>query len=364
MYFQDTVIIYVFFAAIIMLPGLSRAQERCADLKSVNSTKQGLPVLQSTVNPLKIWYTGKFYSLQCCVSGNPAPTVTWFKNGQRLEVNKNIYTKLDSNNQTLWIGGVKIADSGNYTCEARNSKGTVSRHFKVRVELTLLYQQPVVDLQTSSWSQVTGSNVTLNCVILKSARKPFVIWLYQKNIGSKLKFIKFRRNPKYSKTNVIKTEGDQSWSSKLLIRNFTKDDIGAYTCEARNGKKPANDTGILTLFFQEPVVHLASKSWTTVIGSNVSLHCMISKSAGKPSLSWLYKKNVSAKSLSIHNNAKQFITTVKTKKDQAWSSQLMIRNVTEDDKGHIRVWLQMDLKLQMTLEYWRLLKMKNKSMVE
>ncbi len=68
-------------------------------------------------------------TLECRVSGDPQPVVTWFKNGNVLDVaGKNEYTLL--RNTDLFIVSAKVgrgdkSDSGDYYCKAKNSLGEV-----------------------------------------------------------------------------------------------------------------------------------------------------------------------------------------------------------------------------------------------
>ncbi|CAF3795801.1 unnamed protein product [Rotaria sordida] len=58
-------------------------------------------------------------------SGNPYPKVTWLKDNQPVEINRNGRFIL-SNENSLLIAQVKKSDAGNYTCIATNIAGTYS----------------------------------------------------------------------------------------------------------------------------------------------------------------------------------------------------------------------------------------------
>ncbi|UJR15255.1 hypothetical protein I4U23_002210 [Adineta vaga] len=69
---------------------------------------------------------GKSVELRCRPpSGNPSPKVTWLKDNQPVEINRNGRFILSSENSLL-IAQVRKIDSGNYTCVASNTVGSYS----------------------------------------------------------------------------------------------------------------------------------------------------------------------------------------------------------------------------------------------
>ncbi|CAF5114566.1 unnamed protein product, partial [Rotaria magnacalcarata] len=57
--------------------------------------------------------------------GNPYPKVTWLKDNQPVEINRNGRLIL-SNENSLLIAQIKKSDAGNYTCVASNIAGSYS----------------------------------------------------------------------------------------------------------------------------------------------------------------------------------------------------------------------------------------------
>ena len=58
---------------------------------------------------------------RCEATGNPKPSVTWMKNGQKLE--SNLDTLIMNNGTRLTVTNVDPSQSGQYTCKANNSMG-------------------------------------------------------------------------------------------------------------------------------------------------------------------------------------------------------------------------------------------------
>uniref|UniRef100_A0A8B9ZBH1 Hemicentin 1 n=1 Tax=Anas platyrhynchos TaxID=8839 RepID=A0A8B9ZBH1_ANAPL len=74
---------------------------------------------------------GSSTSMKCFTDGTPAPTVSWFKNGNPLSLGAH----LTSSDQGMVLHFVKaeIGDTGKYTCVASNEAGDISKHFSLKV---------------------------------------------------------------------------------------------------------------------------------------------------------------------------------------------------------------------------------------
>ena len=62
-------------------------------------------------------------SLDCGASGNPPPSVSWYKDGQLLHGNGRVTI---SPEREVIIPSLYSTDEGNYTCVATNSEGSAS----------------------------------------------------------------------------------------------------------------------------------------------------------------------------------------------------------------------------------------------
>lgn len=63
--------------------------------------------------------------LDCLVSGEPIPQITWLKNGNPFTLTDHMMVTEDG--QQLHIERAVVQDAGRYTCEARNSAGETRR---------------------------------------------------------------------------------------------------------------------------------------------------------------------------------------------------------------------------------------------
>ncbi len=81
------------------------------------------PLLAYT-NPQVETIVGRDVHLQCLVLlGNPRPTISWVKMGERVQSRGRI---VDDGNGNLVIKNVKVVDEGEYTCVASNVGGNAT----------------------------------------------------------------------------------------------------------------------------------------------------------------------------------------------------------------------------------------------
>ena len=70
-------------------------------------------------------HIGSNVTFNCTVRGDPAPTVNWTKDGNKLlPFNQKVLTNLTMGESQLVIRGVRMNDTGKYRCVASNSMGT------------------------------------------------------------------------------------------------------------------------------------------------------------------------------------------------------------------------------------------------
>ena len=68
---------------------------------------------------------GQNVVFSCVAEGNPSPSVSWTKNGQKLNVgaNSRLNASSTNNKHTLTITDVRRSDAGQYRCVANNNVG-------------------------------------------------------------------------------------------------------------------------------------------------------------------------------------------------------------------------------------------------
>ncbi|XP_077923838.1 obscurin-like [Halichoerus grypus] len=97
-------------------------------------------------------------SFDCVVTGQPVPTVCWFKDGRMLEEDDHYMISEDQQGgHQLIITAVVPADMGVYRCMAENSVGVSSTKAELRVDLTSTDYETAADAtETSSYFSAQG----------------------------------------------------------------------------------------------------------------------------------------------------------------------------------------------------------------
>ena len=73
-------------------------------------------------------------TVECTVTGNPAPEVSWFKDGSTLTSGGNIFVSTSNEGVAqVRISSASTTDSGVYLCIVENLAGSVNQSFRVDV---------------------------------------------------------------------------------------------------------------------------------------------------------------------------------------------------------------------------------------
>ncbi|XP_035010576.2 cell adhesion molecule-related/down-regulated by oncogenes isoform X1 [Hippoglossus stenolepis] len=157
-------------------------------------------------------------TLECIVSGRPAPAAKWFKDGK--QVTPGPHRQQQHNN--LAFATVTRSDEGRYTCTAESEQGSV-----VSANYTVNVLEPVSVLQGLTDQIVSpGSSAYFTCAA-KGSPSPNITWL-------------FNADP------VTPSRRFQISGSSLLITDVTPQDVGVYQCVLDNGIGSAQSQGMMT----------------------------------------------------------------------------------------------------------------------
>uniref|UniRef100_A0A3B3YYF0 Cell adhesion associated, oncogene regulated n=1 Tax=Poecilia mexicana TaxID=48701 RepID=A0A3B3YYF0_9TELE len=159
-------------------------------------------------------------TLECVVTGSPAPAATWFKNGQEVRASR---PSLQRRGNNLEFSRLTRSDEGRYSCRVETERGAaIGPDYTVNVlEPASIVDGPVDQLVP------LGSSARFTC----SARgnpAPNVTWL-------------FNAEP------VAPSLRLQISGSSLVVSDATLQDEGVYQCLLDNGIGSAQAHGILTI---------------------------------------------------------------------------------------------------------------------
>ncbi|XP_053673917.1 protein sax-3 [Anopheles nili] len=187
--------------------------------------------------------------------GVPEPTLSWRKNGQKLDVEASKRIRVvDGGN--LAIQDVRQTDEGQYQCIAKNLVGvreSATAFLKVHIKPFLIrgpHDQTVVE----------GASVTFQCRV-GGDPMPDVLWRRSASGG----------NMPLDRVHILE---DRS----LRLENVILDDEGEYSCEADNAVGAISATGTLTVY-SPPHLSIRPVPQVVEIPHDVSFEC---KSDGRP----------------------------------------------------------------------------------
>ncbi len=75
-----------------------------------------------------------YVTLSCDASGNPAPVISWSRNGSPVDTSNISRISFSGDNKQLTISNVSRADSGEYRCVANNKLGNASSSATLNVQ--------------------------------------------------------------------------------------------------------------------------------------------------------------------------------------------------------------------------------------
>ncbi|XP_062982834.1 roundabout homolog 2 isoform X4 [Elgaria multicarinata webbii] len=178
---------------------------------------------------------GEPTTLNCKAEGRPTPTIEWYKDGERVETDKDdprSHRMLLPSGSLFFLrivhGRRSKPDEGSYVCVARNYLGeAVSRNASLEVALLRDdFRQNPTDVVVAA-----GEPAILECQPPRGHPEPTIYW----------KKDKIRIDDKEERISIR--------SGKLMISNTRKSDAGMYTCVGTNmvGERDS-DPAELTVF--------------------------------------------------------------------------------------------------------------------
>ncbi|CAH0591580.1 unnamed protein product [Chrysodeixis includens] len=232
--------------------------------------------------------------IPCNTDAEPAPDVTWYKDGVPFTNKKDPASKYGLRFQAT------VADSGHYTCKAINKLGSANK----TVSLTIFAPVSIEVPKVSKINTMVGQYVKLPCRA-DGHPSPRITWAHT-------------TDSKIPPKNV--TPLDES-RSDLQFRNIQLNQQGFYTCVANNGFGKPTSIQYEIIVNAPPIIEnvYMDKTFKVVEGDLVlRIQC---KATGNPKPTIIWKKN----DLSIAYGSEWY--------DMEKDGTLVIKNVDKKSRG-------------------------------
>ncbi|XP_039998072.1 obscurin-like protein 1a [Xiphias gladius] len=210
----------------------------------------------SELDSLKKVETGDAIVLYCEVS-HPFAKVSWFKDGEELQITDGLNIQSDGNMRRIVIQSADVCHSGVYTCE---TSGDV---IKFNVDVA----GPPVEFSQVPEEELHKSSMELD---------PVVLFCHVSREDAEVMWYKDGCEIQPNDNITLQAEGTVR---RLIIRSAETSDAGSYTCQAGN-----NSMEFIVNVREPPVMIVEPKDDVVMeryILEEIHLQCELSRSSGK-----------------------------------------------------------------------------------
>ncbi|XP_071756855.1 fibroblast growth factor receptor 1b [Centroberyx gerrardi] len=204
----------------------------------------------------------KTVKFRCQATGNPIPSLRWYKNGREFRKDQRIGGfKIRDHMWTLIMESVVPSDEGNYTCVVENEYGSLKHTYLLDVVERSPHRPILQAGLPANRTAVVGSNVEFVCRVF-SDPQPHIQWLKHITVNGT------RVGPDgLPYVRVLKTAGLNTTDKEmevLTLKNVTVDDAGVYTCLAGNSIGVSHHSAWLTVIQDLPPSPVPSQTYLEI----------------------------------------------------------------------------------------------------
>jgi len=188
----------------------------CVFILTAKQPEGTAPLFTEPLQPLEV-KEGTAAKLQCAVTGEPAPSLEWFKDGVRVKESRRVKVESDGVTASISFKETRPDDKGEYKCVAINDFGSASCSASLRV---LVVTKPDFKEKMKGVEVMEGETATFNVVVV-GFPDPSVEW--------------FRGTTKLTNDERVEIREDKENDHfSLAIGDVKREDAGMYKCVAAN----------------------------------------------------------------------------------------------------------------------------------
>ncbi|XP_064203440.1 fibroblast growth factor receptor 1-A isoform X2 [Anguilla rostrata] len=243
--------------------------ESSSEEAKLSSSQKLLPMAPQWAQPEKMEKklhavpASKTVKFRCQASGNPTPTLKWFKNGKEFKRDQRIGGfKVREHMWTIIMESVVPSDKGNYTCLVENEHGSINHTYQLDVVERSPHRPILQAGLPANRTAVVGSDVEFECKVF-SDPQPHIQWLKHIEVNGS------RVGPDgLPYVRILKTAGLNTTDKEmevLQLRNVSFDDAGEYTCLAGNSIGFSHHSAWLTVSKASPPSPVPSQTYLEVL---------------------------------------------------------------------------------------------------
>ncbi|GFS44503.1 titin [Nephila pilipes] len=208
---------------------------------------------------------GDSIEMLCTIKRGSLPVVfSWLHNGKIISIEKQKKVAINERSSHFSIDHIQANDIGNYTCIVSNKYGKDSKTASVIIEGSS-NEQPVLNPMYVPPNLSIGDNIELSCIVKRGSYPVQIEWLHNdKKVTSLQKY------------KIINSES----SSHLSIGKIQAEDIGNYTCVAKN--RFGHDSNTVVLIIEDVNAEETDLNHFLIppnlsLGDNIELLCTLKK---------------------------------------------------------------------------------------
>ncbi|XP_023226281.1 myosin light chain kinase, smooth muscle-like [Centruroides sculpturatus] len=194
--------------------------EASAHLEVKAKNNQGSASIPKILRPLTdcVSTDEESWTLTCEVTGNPTPSIRWYKDGKAISQSGDFKMVYDGHEASLVISEIYPDDQGQYTCLAKNTHGEAKTSCFMTVREA---GSPPSFVGTLQDLEVTDGDKVTFTVQIKGTKPIEVIWVHN---DQEIKNCK----------DFCYVSHEDGITHSLVIEDVFLEDAGLYVCEAYN----------------------------------------------------------------------------------------------------------------------------------